>query len=288
VVIGRPIANTQLYVLDESLRPVPAGVAGELYIGGAGVARGYLNRPELTAERFIDDPFSGVPGARMYKSGDLARYRTDGTLEFLGRADDQVKIHGYRIELGEIEAVLAAHPNVKSCAVLAREDEPGDKRLAGYVVPKMGEAPSSAELRAFLAESLPDYMIPGQFAALDIIPLTPNGKVDRKSLPAPSTQMAGGGKGGAPKTQTQKAIAEIWSDLLKADGIGIDDDFFDLGGHSLAATALIQRLRSTFGVELKLAILFDRPSIAGLAEAVDILALTDTGRESGEREEFSL
>jgi len=290
VPIGRPIANTQLYVLDQSLRPVPAGVAGELYIGGAGVARGYLNRPELTAERFLDDPFSGVPGARLYKSGDLARYRTDGTLEFLGRADDQVKIHGYRIELGEIEAVLAAHPNVKSCAVLAREDEPGTKRLVGYVVSKKGEAPASGELRAFLHENLPEYMVPAHYVILDTLPLTPNGKVDRKVLPAPSTRTAGGGMGGAPQTQTQKTIAEIWWDLLKADGIGIDDDFFDLGGHSLAATALIQRLRSTFGVELKLASLFDRPTIAGLSEAVDILALTDTGlgSETAEREEFSL
>jgi amino acid adenylation domain-containing protein len=290
VIIGRPIDNTQLYVLDESLRPVPIGAVGELYIGGAGVARGYLNRPELTAERFLDDPFSGELGARLYKSGDLARYREDGTLEFLGRADDQVKIHGYRIELGEIESALAAHPDVKSCAILVREDEPGTKRLVGYLVSKSGTAPASAELRAFLGESLPEYMVPAQFAVLDSLPLTHNGKVDRKALPAPSALMAGAGKGGAPKTQTQLKIAEIWGDLLKIDGIGIEDDFFDLGGHSLAATALIQRLRLTFGVEVKLASLFDRPTIAGLSEAVDILALTDLGadQEEGEREEFSL
>jgi acyl carrier protein len=262
---------------------------GELYIGGAGVARGYLNRPELTAERFIDDPFSEIPDARMYKSGDLARYREDGALEFFGRADDQVKVHGYRIELGEIEAVLAAHPGVKSCAVVAREDEPGTKRLVGYLVSKDGEALASAELRDFLNTSLPDYMVPTQFVVLDTLPLTPNGKVDRKALPAPSTWAAGGGKGGAPQTQTQKAIAEIWRDLLKVDDIGIDDDFFDLGGHSLAATALIQRLRSTFGVDLRLASLFDRPTIAGLSEAVDVLGLTAHGADSEAtgREEFS-
>ncbi len=292
VPIGRPIANTQLYVLDDNLKPVPIGDTGELYIGGAGVARGYLNRPELTAERFLNDPYSGAPGARLYKSGDLARYREDGTLCYLGRADDQVKIHGYRIELGEVEAALGAHPNVRSCSVLAREDEPGTKRLVGYLVPKDGEAPASAELRTFLHESLPEYMVPAYFVVLDTLPLTHNGKVDRQALPVPSVLMAGAGKGGAPKTETQRKIAEIWSDLLKADGIGLDDDFFDLGGHSLAATALIQRLRSTFGVTLRLANLFDRPTIAGLSEAVDILALTEGGANpdsgSGETEEFTL
>ncbi len=290
VPIGRPIANTQLYVLDESLQPVPPGVAGELYIGGAGVARGYLNRPELTAERFLDDPFSNVPGARLYKSGDLARYRTDGILEFLGRADDQVKVHGYRIELGEIEAALAAHPNVKSCAVIAREDEPGEKRLVGYVVSKRSEAPATVELRTFLNQSLPVYMIPPQIIILDALPLTPNGKVDRNALPAPSPLVIGSAKGGTPQTPTQRVIAEIWSDLLHAEGMGIDDDFFDLGGHSLAATALIQRLRSAFGVQVRLATLFDQPTIAGLSEAVDILVLTEGGTEleTAGREEFTL
>jgi len=290
VPIGRPIANTQLYVLDESLRPVPAGEKGELYIGGAGVARGYLNRPELTAERFLDDPFSGVPGARLYKSGDLARYRSDGVLEYLGRADDQVKVNGYRIELGEIEAVLAAHPNVKSCVVLAREDEPGAKRLVAYLAPKNGAPPTADDLQAFLKDKLPEYMAPRQFVALDALPLTHNGKVDRKALPAPSPDNLGAGKGGAPQTQTEKAIAEIWRELLKLDGIGINDDFFDLGGHSMAATALILRLRAAFGVEITLANLFDCPTIAELAAVVDVFALTNTERDSGtgEREEFSL
>jgi amino acid adenylation domain-containing protein len=289
VPIGRPIANTQLYILDEDLQPVPPGSMGELYIGGVGVGRGYLNRPELTAERFLEDHFSGVPGARLYKSGDLARYRADGVLEYLGRSDDQVKIHGYRIELGEIESVLAAQPKVKSCVVLAREDEPGSKQLVGYVVQSEGEAPTNDELRAFILERVPEYMAPSHFVIMDALPLTSNGKVDRKSLPAPSMRTTGGGRGGAPQRLTQKVIHEIWSDLLKVEGIGVDDDFFDLGGHSMAATALIQRLRKAFGVEIRLATLFDRPTIAGLAEAIDVMVLTspETSGTAG-REEFSL
>ena len=215
VPIGRPIANTQLYVLDPNLQPVPPGVMGELFIGGAGVARGYLNRPELTAERFLTDPFSDVPGARLYKTGDLARYRTDGTLEYLGRVDDQVKIRGYRIELGEIEATLAAQPKVQSCAVLAREDEPGNKLLVGYLVSREGDVLSIDELRSFLKAKLPEYMVPAQFVYLESLPLTPNGKVDRKALPPPSRETSGAGKGGPPQTETEKTIAVIWNELLK-------------------------------------------------------------------------
>jgi amino acid adenylation domain-containing protein len=292
VAIGRPIANTQLYVLDENLEPVPPGDMGELYIGGAGVARGYLNRPELTAERFLPDPFGGVAGARLYKSGDLARYRVDGTLEYLGRADDQVKIRGYRIELGEIEATLAAHPQVRSCAVVAREDEPGDKQLVAYVVSPDGEAPNTDSMRAFLRERLPDYMVPARFVNLDALPLTPNGKVDRRALPAPSREVSGGGQGGAPRTETEKRIAAIWSEVLKLDGIGIHDDFFDLGGDSMAAVALVTHLHETFDLELDLASLFDRPTIAGLSELVDVFVLTNRGSAgdagSAEREEFEL
>jgi amino acid adenylation domain-containing protein len=292
VPIGRPIANTQLYVLDPGLQPVPPGVMGELYIGGAGVARGYLNRPELTAERFLPDPFSGVPGARLYKTGDLARSRTDGTLEYLGRADDQVKIRGYRIELGEIEATLAAQPKVQSCAVLAREDEPGNKQLVGYLTSRDGDVPSTDDLRAFLKERLPEYMVPAQFVYLDALPLTPNGKVDRKALPPPSRATSGFGKGGASRTETAKAIAAIWSDLLKVDGIGIDDDFFDLGGNSMAAVGLVARIRVTFGVNLTFVTLFKRPTIAGLSEVIDMLVLTSRGLSSGagsaQREEFEL
>jgi amino acid adenylation domain-containing protein len=288
VPIGRPIANTQLYVLDEKLEPVAAGEMGELYIGGAGVARGYLNRPELTAERFLPDPFSGVPGARMYKSGDLARYRPDGVLEYLGRTDDQVKIRGYRIELAEVEASLAAQPKVRSCAVVAREDERGDRQLVAYVVAGDNEPPTVQELRAFLREKLPDYMVPARFVQLQSLPLTPNGKVDRRALPEPPREMSGAGEGGAPRTETEKRVAAIWGELLKLDAIGVHDDFFDLGGDSMAAVALLAHLDETFGLQLELASLFDRPTITGLAELVDVLALTNRGSELGEREEFDL
>lgn len=292
VPIGRPIANTQLYVLDASLEPVPPGVMGELYIGGAGVARGYLNRPELSAERFLPDPFSSMPDARIYKTGDLARYRSDGILEYLGRADDQVKIRGYRIELGEIEATLAAQPNIQSCAVIAHEDEPGKKFLVAYVISRAGDVPGTDVLRAFLRERLPEHMVPAQFVYLEALPLTPNGKLDRKALPAPSRVTSGTGKGGAPRTKTEKAIATIWSELLEMDGIGIDDDFFDLGADSLTATGLVAQLRATFGVDLSLASLFERPTIAGVSEVIDVVALTSRGSDaqagSTEREEFNL
>jgi amino acid adenylation domain-containing protein len=290
VSIGRPIANTQLYVLDENMRPVAPGVIGELFIGGVGVGLGYLNRAELTAERFLPDRFSGVSGTRLYRSGDLARYRSDGTLEYLGRADDQVKIRGYRIELGEIEATLAAEPNVQACAVLAREDEPGNKQLVGYVVSRKGEVADTEELQAFLETRLPEYMVPAQFVFLDALPLTPNGKVDRKALPAPSKARAG--EGGPPQTETEKSVAAIWSELLRVDGIGVQDDFFDLGGQSMTAVGLVARLRATFDVNLELATLFERPTIAGLSEAIDMLVLTNhqfaSRSSSGAREEFEL
>ena len=292
VPIGKPIANTQLYVLDEAMRPVAPGVMGELYIGGAGVARGYLNRPELTAERFLPDPFGKVAGARLYKTGDLARWRDDGVLEYLGRADDQVKIRGYRIELGEIEAALAAHADVKTCAVVARDDEAGHKHLVGYVVPRLGAGPSPDDVKHFLRGRLPDYMVPPQLVYLDALPLTNNGKVDRRALPAPTHAAAGGGKGGRPRTETEKAIAAIWRELLKIDDIGIEDDFFDLGGHSLAATALVGRLSKTFGVNVRLASLFEEPTIAALSKVVDLLVVTQRGAAptamAGDREEFTL
>src|ERR1035438_1205298 len=203
--IGRPIANTQLYVLNASLQPGAPGVMGELYIGGAGVARGYLNRPELTQERFLPDPFSSDSEARLYKTGDLARHRQDGVLEYLGRADNQVKVRGYRIELGEIEATLAGHPAVQSCAVLAREDEPGNKHLVGYVVARNEESPGVEELQNFLKQRLPEYMAPAQFVFLDAFPLTPNGKVDRKALPAPSSKdIAAARQFVAPRTEAEK------------------------------------------------------------------------------------
>jgi amino acid adenylation domain-containing protein len=292
VPIGRPIANTQLYVLDTNMRPVPPGVTGELYIGGAGVARGYLNRPELTAERFVPDLFGGIPGACLFKTGDLAQYQPDGTLHCLGRADDQVKVRGYRIELGEIEAALAAHPGVRSCVVLAREDEPGNKQLVGYLVSRDGDTPTTDDLRGFLKEKLPEYMVPGKFVRMDLLPLTPNGKFDRKALPPPPREISSGSVGGAPRTDTEKTVAAIWSELLGIDGIGIHDDYFDLGGDSIAAVRLLVRLHEIFGVDFQLAALFDRPTIAGLSELVDSLVLLS--REAGsdaasaQREEFVL
>jgi acyl carrier protein len=226
----------------------------------------------------------------MYKSGDLACYRSDGTLEYLGRADDQVKIRGYRIELGEIEATLAAEPNVQACAVLAREDEPGNKQLVGYVVSRNDGVPDTDQLRDFLIERLPEYMVPPRFVFLDSLPLTPNGKVDRKALPAPPQAIVGAG--GPPQTETEKAVAAIWSELLRMDGIGVEDDFFDLGGQSMTAVGLVARLRDAFDVNIELATLFERPTIAGLSEAIDVLVLTNhavaSKSSSGAREEFEL
>ena len=267
VPIGRPIANTQLYILDRYMNPVPPGVAGELYIGGAGVARGYLNRPGLTQERFIPDPFSHRDGARLFKTGDLARYRRDGTLEYLGRIDNQVKVRGYRIELGEIEATLAEHPEVKSCAVLAREDEPGNKQLVGYVSPQKDESLTAEDLRQFLRAKLPEYMVPSQIVFLGSIPLTQNGKVDRKALPAPShANVSVAQEFVAPRSETEELLAAIWIELLKVERIGIHDDFFDLGAHSLMAMRAVSKIRDVFGVDLPLATLLEAPTIAALAK----------------------
>jgi len=270
VPIGRPIANTQLYVLDRYMNPVPTGVMGELYIGGAGVARGYLNRPELTKERFLDDPFSSQSGARLYKTGDVARYRKDGTLEYLGRVDNQVKVRGYRIELGEIEATLANHPRLKSCAVLAREDEPGNKQLVGYVIPRVDESPTAEDLRHFLKQKLPEYMVPAHFVFLKSLPLTPNGKIDRKALPAPGRTRPELDKAFvAPRTPTEELLAEIWVQLLHLERVGVHDNFFDLGGHSLLATQAVSRMREAFQVEIPLRRLFEVPTVAGLAESIE-------------------
>jgi len=267
VPIGRPIANTQLYILDRYMNPVPIGVIGELYIGGAGVARGYLNRPELNKERFLADPFSSQAGARLYKTGDVARYRNDGILEYLGRVDNQVKVRGYRIELGEIEATLASDPRVKSCAVLVREDEPGNKQLVGYVVPREGRSPTAEDLRQFVKQKLPEYMAPAHFVFLDSIPLTTNGKVDRKALPAPSYEgISAAREYVAPRTETEKALADIWAKLLKVERIGIHDDFFDSGGHSLMAMRAVSQIGEKFEVNLPLAVLLEAPTIAELAK----------------------
>jgi amino acid adenylation domain-containing protein len=280
VPIGRPIANTQLYVLDAHLRPVPVGVAGELYIGGAGLARGYLGRPALTAERFLPDPHAPEPGRRIYRTGDLARWRADGGLECLGRVDHQVKIRGFRIELGEVEAALLRHPEVREAVAVAREDTPGDRRLVAYVVPRNGQAPTAAELRGRLGEALPDYMVPSAFVALDAMPLTPNGKVDRNALPAPE-QVANAAPHAyvPPRGPIEEALAGIWAEVLGRPRVGIHDDFFELGGHSLLAAQVLARLRDTFAVEPPLRDFFDAPTIAGLARLVET-ALRD---EAGQR-----
>jgi thioesterase domain-containing protein len=267
VPVGQPIANTQLYILDPHLKPVPIGVAGELHIGGDGLARGYLNRPELTAEKFIANPFSQEPGARLYKTGDLARYLPDGNIEFLGRIDNQVKIRGYRIELGEIEAVLAQHPSVQQTAVLAREDTPGDKRLAAYCVAAADSTPLPHDLRSFLQEKLPDYMVPSAFVFLDSLPLTPNGKLDRKALPTPTDgSLAVAHRHIPPRDELEITLCRLWAETLGVEKVGIDDDFFALGGHSLLAAKLFTRMDEALGRSLPLGVLFAAPNIRALAQ----------------------
>ncbi|MBA2448198.1 MAG: amino acid adenylation domain-containing protein [Chloroflexi bacterium] len=268
--IGRPIANTRVYVLDRQLQPVPVGVPGELHIGGDGLAQGYLHRPELTAERFVSDPFGGEPGARLYKTGDLARYCPDGSLEFLGRLDDQVKIRGFRVEPGEVEVVLGQHPAVREAVVLAREDQRGDQRLVAYVVAVQDSTPTPTDLRGFLRAKLPEYMVPAAFVPLAALPLTPNGKVDRRALPAPDRSGPELDSGFVPaRTPVEATLARMWAEILGLDRVGIHDDFFALGGHSLLATQLVSRVRDAFRVDLPLRRLFETPTIAGLAEGIE-------------------
>ena len=277
VSIGRPIANTQIYLLDNQLQPVPVGVTGELYIGGAGMARGYLNHPGLTAEKFIPDPFSAEPGARLYKTGDLARYLPDGKIECLGRIDYQVKIRGYRIECGEIESALDQHPAVRQSVVVARDDSRGDalsslgtaKRLVAYVVASQSTAPSTNELRVFLKQKLPEYMIPSVFVLLDSFPLTPNGKMDRMALPAPDQRRPElASLFVSPRTVVEDILAKIWIEVLKLDQVGIHDNFFELGGHSLLATQVVSRVRDVFKIELPLRTLFDNRTVYEIAKAI--------------------
>jgi amino acid adenylation domain-containing protein len=256
VPIGRPIANTRVYVLDQGLEPTPIGVAGELYIAGDGLARGYLNRPGLTAERFMACPF-GTAGSRMYRTGDLARWRADGELEFLGRIDHQVKIRGHRIELGEVEAALLGHPGVAQAVAIVREDEPGDKRLVAYVVAAGDEAPDVGGLRAHLKQSLPDYMIPQAIVGLEALPLTPNGKIDRKALPVPEGRPEGLDYV-APRTPVEETLAGIWAEVLKIDRVGVHDNFFELGGHSLLATRVTALVRERLGVSFPIKAMFDK------------------------------
>jgi len=268
--IGRAIANTQIYLLDAHLNPVPIGVSGEIYLGGDGLARGYLNRPQLTAERFVPNPFSSQPKARLYKSGDLARYRLDGNIEFLGRMDEQVKLRGFRIELGEIEAVLGQHPVVRE-AVIAVQEIDGDRRLVAYIVPSHQQAPTNSDLRCFLKSKLPDYMLPSAFVVLKALPLTPNGKVDRRALSLTAVKTESAEVEVAPRTSIEVALAEIWSKILGLQ-VGVYDNFFQLGGHSLLATQLLLRVRNVFQVEIPLRSLFETPTIAGLAQYIETVS----------------
>ncbi|HYK22397.1 MAG TPA: amino acid adenylation domain-containing protein, partial [Pyrinomonadaceae bacterium] len=268
VPVGRPVANTEIYVLGPQFQPVPAGVTGEVYIGGAGVARGYFNRPDSTAERFVPNPFSVKAGARLYKTGDLARFLADGNIEYLGRNDFQVKIRGYRIELSEVELALAQHPNVREAVVLATKTNRGDERLNAYVVPHEAGTANAKQLKGFLQERLPEYMLPSSFVMLDSLPLTATGKVDRNALPVDQEGIAAKENHIAPRTALEQVLAGIFSEILFVERIGANDSFFDLGGHSLLATQVLSRVREAFHLELPLRKLFKSPTVAGLAAAI--------------------
>jgi surfactin family lipopeptide synthetase A len=274
VPIGRPISNTQLYILDPQLQPLPIGETGELYVGGSGVGRGYLNNPTLTAQAFIENPFNPADSGRLYKTGDRARYLPDGNIEFLGRIDYQVKIRGFRIELGEIEAVLSQHPQVQEAVVISREDHLGDLYLAAYLIGD--RSVSTSDLRDFLKQKLPDYMVPGAFVYLGAMPLTPNGKVDRKALPVPDLDLNLHTDFVPPATPTQAILAQLWAEILNLQYVGIHDNFFELGGHSLLATQVIIQLRSLLGVELPLRRLFELPTIAEFSELIEAAQATGT------------
>jgi hypothetical protein len=281
--IGRPIANAQIYLLDAQRQPVPVGASGELYIGGDCLARGYLNRPELTAERFIPNPF--IPGARLYQTGDRARYRADGQIEFLGRADQQVKVRGFRVELGEIEAVLREHPAVNAAAATADSAN----GVVGYVVAKTAPPPTAMELRDFLRQKLPDYMRPAGLVFLQSLPLTPSGKVDRKALPAPPPDAVMRQETFvAPRTTDEEILCGIWSEVLGCSGIGVSDNFFDLGGHSLLATQVVSRMRVAFGFDLTVRSLFDFPTVAGQACFIEALRCARKSVASSDRTRTTL
>ncbi len=269
--IGRPISNVQAYVCDHRSQPVPVGVAGELYLGGVCVARGYLDRPDVTAERFVPDPFGSTPGGRLYRTGDLVRWQAGGSLEFLGRADHQVKIRGFRVEPGDIEAALARHPGVQQAVVTVRDDLPGGRGLVTFVVPAGSAVPTVAELRELLRERLPDYMVPGHFAFLDRLPVTPSGKVDRRALSRLQVSPNGAHRTApeADQSPAKELLAGLFAELLHVEAVASDQSFFDLGGHSLLATRLVSRLRLLFGVELPVRTVFEAPTVAGLAAAVE-------------------
>jgi len=282
--IGKPLANTQVYIVDPHLQPLPVGAPGEIFIGGDGLARGYLHRPDLTAERFIPDPFSQKNGARLYKTGDIARWLPDGNIEYLGRGDRQVKLRGFRIELGEIESALGKHPSVRECVVLAREDSPGDKRLAAYVVLNPEKPADAGDFRRFLEGKLPEYMIPPAFVTLEAMPLTPNGKINKRALPVPQqadvktvTEFA------APTTPTEETLAQIWREVLKVDRVGVRDNFFELGGHSLLVTQVMSRVQTTFQVDMTMRQFFEAPTIASLAAVIEEVIIDQVSQMSDDQ-----
>ncbi|HJT55217.1 MAG TPA: condensation domain-containing protein, partial [Ktedonobacteraceae bacterium] len=279
--MGYPIANTQIYVLDEYLQPMPIGVPGEIYLAGVGLARGYLKRAEVTAERFIPHPFSAVGGARLYKTGDLARYRVDGSLEFIGRVDQQVKVRGYRIELGEIEEVLRQHPEVGECVVMVREEVPGDQRLIAYMVAGEGAKPAINNVRQYLQEQLPDYMLPSSFIMLDTLPLMPNGKVDRRALLTLDTNdMEQSEAAVVACSPIEELIAMIWTEVLGHAVDSVYENFFESGGHSLLATQVISRVRTVLQVDLPVQSMFDAPTVAEFAELIEQAIRSEHGVEA--------
>ena len=285
--IGYPLANTQLYILDSHLQPVPIGISGELYIGGEGLARGYLNRPDLTAEKFISNPFNPNPKSRLYKTGDLARYLPDGQIEYLGRIDYQIKLRGFRIELGEIETALLQHPGVKEGVVIVREDTSNENNLVGYIVAETGQDSLQviSQLRRFLKQQLPDFMVPTIFMALEAMPLTPNGKVDRKALPEPDASRPElEANYVAPRTPIEQQITDIWMQVLNVKRVGIYDNFFELGGYSLVGIQVVSRVRQALQVEILMSNLFELPTVADLAERVETLRWATQGIQAAEGE----
>src|SRR6185369_4247189 len=278
--IGKPLSNTKSYVLDEYMRPVPFGVSGELYIGGDGIARGYWERAEQTAEKFVPDPFSEQVGARLYRTGDIARYRSTGELEFIGRKDQQVKLRGIRIELEEIDSVLGACPGVQACKTIVRAEE---ELLVAYIAVE-GAAVSESEVRSFLKDRLPSYMVPSFFVLLDALPLTPNGKIDVRALPAPELiHRENEGSYSAPITTSEQKLCDIWSNVLEVETVGVDDNFFELGGHSLLVILLISQVREVFGVEIPVNSIFDKPTVKELAREIAIQVQAHDGPAAATR-----